>query len=765
MISHSKATQLSKIVFVFLFLISASTAFAQQSRRPQNARELAMMRAYYDKTVWSKEVMSQNYELAIVNLWDKLISPMDKYEAMATAEFEGLKLGRNAKTKKLEWDINHTQFEGSAELTKSEWLTLLDSYETQGYQIIETEWHHSDFKPATETELARSVVSASIYATHPSTKMRYVLKGDVHIAWQKERDPISKVFQPKIVDVRRMTIMSRKGDDVFVDKDSKSFQLDPTGRKNPASIHPVILHDLNGDHLPEISIVGTNQVYWNKGDFQFEEKTLVAYPTKHVNAAAFGDFNGDGVLDLMCAPKLGMPELYLGSPGGVYNSPPRTQRLAEKLVTPVGFTAGDIDGDGDLDVYIGQNKPGYQSGDIPTPYYDAKDSYPSHLLLNDGTGSFRDVTNFSGLSEKNKRRNFACSLVDLDDDSDLDLLLTNDFHGNDMLYNDGKGVFSDVSDVLKPKSYGHGMSHSFGDYNLDGKLDFFFVAMSSTTARRLDNLQLGRKEFPNHNRVRKHMGYGNRMYLRGQDGFEQADFNATVARTGWSWGSTTLDFDRDGDPDIYVANGQTSGKTTRDYCTRYWCHDLYYQSETRPKEAIKDFFGKMAPLFSGESLSWNGFEHNALLMNVDGKKFVDVGFLMNCGSVLDSRATLSGDIDLDGKVDLVFEHRDTRANKSNVHLLKNNWKDDHHWIGIHLPHSTYGAKVKVTLTNGKNLIQHYVTGHSVWAQHPNTLHFGLGKNKVKSVEVIWPSGKTTTLSNPKVDAYIELSEAASKTKT
>ena len=762
MVSHPRTPQSSAIVCAFVLLFCFNTSFAQQTPRPKNARELAMMRAYYDKTVWSKEVMAQNYEVPIVNLWDKLISPMDKYEAMASAEFEGLTIGRNASTEKLDWDIELTQFQGDQELTKPEYLTLLEDYRKRGFKIIETEWHHSNFEPATDDQPARSVVSTSIYATHPPTKMRYVIKGDIHIVWQKERDPTSNAFQPKIVDARRMKIMSRKGDDVFVDKDTKSFQLDPTGRNHPSAIHPVILHDLDGDHLPEISIVGTNRVYWNKGDFKFEETTLVAYPTKHVNAAAFGDFNGDGVLDLMCAPKLGMPQLYIGSPGGKFNSPPRAQRLAKKLVTPVGFTAGDVDGDGDLDVYIGQNKPGYQSGDIPTPYYDAKDSYPSYLLVNDGTGTFRDVTTFSGLTGKNRRRNFSCSLVDLDDDNDLDLLLTNDFHGNDMLYNDGKGVFRDVSDTLTPKSYGHGMSHSFGDYDLDGKLDFFFVAMSSTTARRLDNLQLGRKDFPDHNRVRKHMGYGNRMYLRGQDGFMQAGFNASVARTGWSWGSTTLDFDRDGDPDIYVANGQTSGRTTRDYCTRYWCHDLYYQSETRPKEAIKDFFGKMAPLFSGESLSWNGFEHNALLMNVDGEKFVNVGFLMNCGSVLDSRATLSGDIDLDGKVDLVFEHRETRENKSHVHLLKNNWQDEHHWFGVHLPHSTYGAKVRVTLTNGKTLIQHHVTGHSVWAQHPNTLHFGLGKNKVESVEVLWPSGKTTTLTNPKVDAYIEVKEATSK---
>jgi len=285
--------------------------------------------------------------------------------------------------------------------------------------------------------------------------------------------------------------------------------------------------------------------------------------------------------------------------------------------------------------------------------------------------------------------------------------------------------------------------------------------MSSTTARRLDHMQLGRPNFNDYNEARSKMGYGNRMYLRADDGFVQAPFNDTVARTGWSWGSTTLDFDRDADPDLYIGNGQTSGKTTADYCTRYWCHDLYFKSGKRPDPAIREFFQGLSPLFTGTSISWNGYEHNALLMNLDGKRFVNVGFMMGCDSVLDSRNVISGDIDLDGRVDLLYEHVAHAQNTTTVHLLKNQFQDTNHWIGLHLipgPGSLhlYGTQIEVDLAGGRKLVQHYVSGHSVWAGHPTTIHFGTGDQQVRQVRVTWPNGAKTLMEAPAWDQYHEV---------
>ena len=62
------------------------------------------------------------------------------------------------------------------------------------------------------------------------------------------------------------------------------------------------------------------------------------------------------------------------------------------------MTAGDVDFDGDIDLFIGQWKQPYMDGSMPTPYYNANDGYPDALLINDGDGNFTDNTENSGLA-------------------------------------------------------------------------------------------------------------------------------------------------------------------------------------------------------------------------------------------------------------------------------------------------------------------------------------------------------------------------------
>ena len=730
----------------------------QEIAKPTNARELFLLRKFYDQTVWADERLAERYERWIVGLWNSLLGNNDKWEVLANVSAETLVIGTPQAVHELDWDIVRSQLKSPRKLTPEQWRSLAEELENAGYEIIETEWHHSEFIPPKPNQAPQSVVSMLMHVTHAKSNTRYIIRGDLKIEWSDKK--AGETFLPRTIDASNLTILERKGTPAFREVFQQEFQLGEQSQLGAISIHPVMLFDLNNDRLPEVIIAGQNKVYWNRGNWQFDEGELCRFPARYVSAGALEDFNGDGHVDFLCGVQLGMPKLYLGDGEGKgFTAAPREIRISKnKLVLPDAITVGDIDHDGDLDVFIGQNKIGYQTGEIPDPYYDANDSFPSYLLINNGQGEFTDGTLFAGLGKKRNRRNFSSSFVDMNDDGHLDLLMTNDFCGNDLFLNDGTGAFRDVSETLIPRSISHGMSHTFGDYNLDGKLDFLTIGMSSTTARRLDKLQLGRPGLPEHNRQRKHMGYGNRLYLQeANDTYRQASFNASVARTGWSWGSTTLDFDRDGDPDVYVVNGQTSGKSTQDYCTQYWCHDLYHATEASTT-AIKDFFSQVAPIFNGNFMSWNGYEHNALLMNLDGEDFVNVGFLMDCASEFDSRMAGSADLDLDGRVDLVFEHNSARDKKAHIHLLRNQFEDAHHWIGFHLESkhpnvSPIGAKVTVQTKNGV-FVQHVITGHSVWAQHPNTLHFGLGKTDViDSVVVTWPNGDTTKLEQPSPDQY------------
>ena len=174
----------------------------------------------------------------------------------------------------------------------------------------------------------------------------------------------------------------------------------------------------------------------------------------------------------------------------------------------------------------------------------------------------------------------------------------------------------------------------------------------------------------------------------------------------------------------------------------------------------------MTPLFSGKHVSWGGHEHNALLMNLGGEDFLSVGFLMGASSKLDSRCTVSGDLDGDGRVDLIYEHKDHSRSVAVLHFLRNQWHEKNHWIGVQLRtnvpgFSALGARVTAHLADGRTLLQHNLSGHAVWVNHANTVHFGLGATaEVQRIEVRWPDGSVTEVRDPEVDKYHVVPPAA-----
>jgi hypothetical protein len=415
-----------------------------------------------------------------------------------------------------------------------------------------------------------------------------------------------------------------------------------------------------------------------------------------------------------------------------------------------------MDGDGDLDVWLAQYKSPYAGGQLPSPYYDANDGHPAYLLRNDGGGNFSPVTEAAGLAEKRYRRTYTSGFVDLDDDGDLDLLVISDFSGIDLYHNDGSGRFVDANDTLRSDRHLFGMSASFGDYNLDGRLDFFVAGMASTVVPRLEALGLGRDDRPDMQEMRKRMAVGNRMYLAADDGWREPEFHAQIARTGWTWGTTAFDFDNDGDPDIFTANGNVSGESTKDYDADFWLHDIY-DGESSPNEALGILFGETGKGLQMGRESWDGYQKNHLLMNRHGKGFVNVAFLLGVAGEFDSRSAVSEDLDLDGRVDLVVVE-DNALRGQKLHVFRNQLETENNWIGIQLREqgkgvSPVGASVTVR-TAAQTHVGRVVTGETLMGQHSTTRHFGLGRStRVESIEVRWVNGTTRIIHDPEINRY------------
>jgi hypothetical protein len=754
----------------------AAAAGAAPSDIEAKTRAVLAHAEHLDRTVWAKEVEAQRHEEFFIRLWDDFRAAEDKFAILERAEFETMSFGAPGPVAEHDWGVRFTRYEGEGNsVDLAGWRALLAKLRAAGYRPTELEFHQSAFEHE-PGQPARSVVATVVHVVNDQAGSRQAVRCKLNVEWAAE--PAGKpdaVIPPRAIRVSEMTVGERTGAVAFEPVPPPS----PSERGYLATqSHFVLVYDLDGDGLSEILLPSDNLVLRNRGGWRFDREAILSGGDGDdpLAGAVIADFDGDGLPDLLCSRLGGDVYLVPGTPGGRFSGLPAgpAVTLPFKAESVSALTAGDIDGDGDLDAWFGQYKPPYARGQMPTPYYDANDGHPAALLLNDGTGRFTDVTEAAGLAAKRHRRTLAGSLVDLDDDGDLDLLVNSDFAGLDIYYNDGKGHFSDVTTQVVDERHNFGMGHTFADFNLDGRTDMYTIGMSSTTARRLTAMGAGLKEFPEHQAKRPQMGYGNRMFLAAPaadaaraDGapasaaparFVQPPYKDDIARTGWSWGTTSPDFDNDGDPDLFIGNGMASGTTCRDYCTTFWRRDIYLGS-SREDAVMQNLFSEHS--YDPEE-SWNGFEHDVLYMNENGRGFVNVAHLVGVAFEFDARNVLGDDFDGDGKVDLVVIERHRHGAANYLHLLKNAWPTTFNWVGVRLAEtrpgfSPAGAEVRV-LTGGEGgrgvQVGRIVTGDSYQSQHAAAKHFGLGvRDKVDAIEVTWPNGEVTRVENPPANRW------------
>ena len=167
-------------------------------------------------------------------------------------------------------------------------------------------------------------------------------------------------------------------------------------------------------------------------------------------------------------------------------------------------------------------------------------------------------------------------------------------------------------------------------------------------------------------------------------------------------------------------------------------------------------------------ISWNGFEHNRLLLSLDAQDYTDIAFLLSVGFEYDWRAVVGADLDSDGRPDLLVAQYDFvgQGFELTLHAYQNTLQTGNHWIGVDLqghPHrQPIGAKVIVRTSEGQQ-VGRIVTGDSFLSQHPARLHFGLGPSAaVDSVEIHWPDGSVERHTDWAADRYHVAAPKSSK---
>lgn len=206
----------------------------------------------------------------------------------------------------------------------------------------------------------------------------------------------------------------------------------------------------------------------------------------------------------------------------------------------------DYNNDGHLDIYLVNS--GTLSG-ASQPH-----RHPNHtnvLYRNQGDGKFVDATTEAGL-QHNTGYGMGCLTADYDNDGDTDLYLTN-FGRNQLYRNNGDGTFTDVTSHAGVGDGKWSVSASFGDFNLDGHLDLYVAnyldyQLETAHACFLEGVHIycGPHEYP---------GARDTLYRNNGDGtFTDVTTRAGVHNTGKGLGALFTDYNRDGYPDIFVAN-------------------------------------------------------------------------------------------------------------------------------------------------------------------------------------------------------------------
>ena len=462
--------------------------------------------------------------------------------------------------------------------------------------------------------------------------------------------------------------------------------------------------DYNGDGYIDLFVVrgdvGPNLLYRNDGDNVFTDVAAIAglQYTKSAtenyrhSGPMFADMDGDGDLDLFIGGVQGDPcRIFVNNGDGTFSDVTSTSGLDSLGSTQIISAAfGDYDLDGKLDLLLSH---------WYTPLSRQNPGDTEHLWRNISTATeirFESVSVQAGLSpsimtlpdpragDADMDFTFSPSFARINDDLYPDILMVADFDTSMVFINNRDGTFTNTTDVDVIRDTA-GMGSAIGDYDNDGDLDWFISSI----------YYAGTGQDPN----------GNRLYRNDSGQFVDVTDTAGVADGSWGWGTCFLDLNNDGYLDLFHTNG--------------WFADDVFEWET---DASRAFI----------STGSGTFNEGAIGLGLADQ---DQG-----------RGVVCADFDNDGDVDIfIWISSDTIGGR----LFRNDLNENN-FLRIKLnglPPNTAatGARIRVTVGDTTQLREVSLNSNFI-SQNPTVQIIGLGTAaQADAVIIEWPDGQVSDL--------------------
>lgn len=447
-----------------------------------------------------------------------------------------------------------------------------------------------------------------------------------------------------------------------------------------------------------------SRLYRNDGNGRFVDRTDASgiRVAGYGSGATAGDVDNDGDLDLFVT-QFGADQLFVNQGDGTFVDGTARAGVADPLWSTSAAFA-DTDRDGDLDLYITNYvdfaietaKPCFAPENHIVGYCgpDSYNGLPDRFYRNRGDGTFEDATQAAGFGGA-VGPGLGVVFGDIDNDLWPDLYVANDQKPNFLFRNLGNGTFEDLSLLSGTALSGAGraeagMGVDIDDYDGDGLMDIVVT-----------NFEL------ESNGLYRNLGAGT---------FSDNRFIAQIAEPSLpflAFGVDFADFDQDGDLDLVVANGHINDRA--------------------------------ADFLEGSQYA----QRNQVFENLGNGKFrEDKATGMDVVRV--SRGLATGDLDLDGDLDVAIVSSNDLAE-----VYENVGEKNGRWLAVELK-GGIGARLEL-VTGGKTWIRDVRTASSYQSQNALAAHFGLGAgDKADRLTVRWPNGKVQVFNQVPADRRLRI---------